>query len=182
MPIAALPPSTARAIGSTLVIADACSVVKELLDNALDAAASSILVEISKNTVDVIQVRDNGHGISPDDYPQVCKRNFTSKIRTLEDLRDLGGRCLGFRGEALASACEMVGSLSISTKTETQAVGSKLTYSRTGDLVRQVNRTIVIVVIIESNGEPPALSEFPILSGLRFGLQTSLNMSLFENK
>ncbi|KAN0084747.1 hypothetical protein V8E54_001214 [Elaphomyces granulatus] len=135
MPIAALPSSAVQAIGSALVITDACSVVKELLDNALDAAASSIHVEISKNTVDVIQVKDNGHGISPDDHPLVCKRNFTSKIQTLEDLRDLGGQCLGFRGEALASACEMVGSLSISTKTETQAVGSKLTYSRTGDLI-----------------------------------------------
>jgi DNA mismatch repair ATPase MutL len=60
MPIAPLPDFTVRAIGSSLVLNDACSVVKELVDNALDANAASIFVEISLNTLDVIQVKDNG--------------------------------------------------------------------------------------------------------------------------
>jgi len=136
MPIAALPQSTVQAIGSTSVLSDACSVVKELLDNALDASASSISVEISQNTVDVIQVKDNGHGIPPEDHSLVCKRSFTSKIETLEDLRNVGGDSLGFRGQALASAAEMSGSLTVTTRVETQVVGSMLKYDQTGELIR----------------------------------------------
>ncbi|KAL1965765.1 hypothetical protein VTN77DRAFT_5086 [Rasamsonia byssochlamydoides] len=135
MPIAALPQSTAQAIGSISVLSDACSVVKELLDNALDASASSVSVEISQNTVDVIQVKDNGHGIAPEDHGAVCKRAYTSKIQTLDDLRNVGGRSLGFRGEALASAAEMAGSLTVSTRTQSQLVGSLLKYDRRGELV-----------------------------------------------
>lgn len=136
MPIAALPQSTAQAIGSTSALSDACSVVKELLDNALDASASSIFIEISQNTVDVIQVKDNGHGIPPEDHGLVCKRSFTSKIQSLEDLRKVGGHSLGFRGQALASASEMSGSLTVFTRVDTQVVGSSLKYDRAGELIR----------------------------------------------
>jgi DNA mismatch repair ATPase MutL len=136
MPIAPLPPSAAQALNSTLVLYDACSVVKELLDNALDASASSISVEISQNTIDVVQVKDNGHGISPEDHPLVCKRSFTSKIQTLEDLRNIGGEPLGFRGIALSSACEIAGSVVLSTRAAAQVVGSRLTYDRAGQLVK----------------------------------------------
>ncbi|KAL2000014.1 hypothetical protein VTN02DRAFT_3663 [Thermoascus thermophilus] len=135
MPITALPQSTAQAIGSTSALSDACSVVKELLDNAIDASASSIIIEISQNTVDVIQVKDNGHGIPPEDHGLVCRRSFTSKIQSLEDLRKVGGHSLGFRGQALASACEMSGSLTVSTRVATQVVGSSLKYDRAGQLI-----------------------------------------------
>ncbi|GMG49451.1 unnamed protein product [Aspergillus oryzae var. brunneus] len=130
MPITALPPTTVRAIGSTSVIADPCSVVKELLDNALDASATSIGIEISSNAVDVIQVKDNGHGISSDDHALVCKRTFTSKIQTVEDLRTLGGKSLGFRGEALASAAEVSGGVTITTRVEAEMVGTSINSQR----------------------------------------------------
>ncbi|KKK16029.1 hypothetical protein ARAM_004614 [Aspergillus rambellii] len=130
MPIAALPQTTVRAIGSTSVISDPCSIVKELLDNALDASASSVSIEISQNTVDVIQVKDNGHGIPSPDQGLVCRRSFTSKILTLDDLMKIGGKSLGFRGEALASAAEGSGSLTISTRVETDVVGSALNTQR----------------------------------------------------
>jgi DNA mismatch repair protein MutL len=136
MPIAALPPSTAQAIGSTSVLSDPCAVVKELLDNGLDASATSISVEISQNTIDTIQVKDNGHGIAPDDFEYVCKRAYTSKIQTLDDLRNVGGLSLGFRGEALASAAEMADTLTMTTRTKAEVVGSALKYDRKGDLVR----------------------------------------------
>ncbi|KAK9851620.1 hypothetical protein MYU51_009545 [Penicillium brevicompactum] len=123
MPIEALPQSTARAIGSTSVISDAYSVVKELVDNALDASASSLQIEISQNTVDIIQLKDNGHGIPPADQKIVCKRSFTSKIQTLDDLRNVGGSSLGFRGEALASVAEMSGAVSVTTRVESEVVG-----------------------------------------------------------
>ncbi|KAL2009504.1 hypothetical protein VTN00DRAFT_5311 [Thermoascus crustaceus] len=135
MPIAALPQSAVQAIGSTSALSDACSVVKELMDNALDASASSIFVEISQNTTDIIQVKDNGHGIPPEDHSLVCKRSFTSKIQTLEDLRKVGGHYLGFRGQALASASEMAGSLTVFTRVESQVVGSSLKYDREGELI-----------------------------------------------
>jgi DNA mismatch repair ATPase MutL len=136
MPITALPQATVRAIGSTSVISDACSVVKELLDNALDASATSIGIEISPNTVGVIQVKDNGHGIPSSDHPFVCTRTFTSKIQTVEDLRRLGGKSLGFRGEALASTAEVSGGVTVTTRVEAELVGSSIKYGRTGELIR----------------------------------------------
>lgn len=138
MPITALPQNTVRAIGSTSVITDPCSIVKELLDNALDASASSVFVEISQNTLDVIQVKDNGHGISSEDHAAVCKRTFTSKIQTVEDLRNIGGSSLGFRGEALASVAEMSGSLTVTTRVTAEMVGSTIKYGRNGELIRCV--------------------------------------------
>ncbi|KAE8350324.1 DNA mismatch repair protein [Aspergillus coremiiformis] len=135
MPITALPQTTVRAIGSTSVISDPCSVVKELLDNALDASATFIGIEVSPNTVDVIQVKDNGHGISSSDHAFVCRRSFTSKIQTVEDLRSLGGKSLGFRGEALASAAEVSGGVTVTTRIEAELVGSSIKYGRNGELI-----------------------------------------------
>ncbi|KAM5441925.1 hypothetical protein MferCBS31731_003188 [Microsporum ferrugineum] len=103
MPIVALGESTIRAIGSASALPDPSSVAKELLDNALDAGATSIFVEISVNTLDIIQVKDNGSGIQPADRSLACKQNYTSKIQTKEDLNNINGKSLGFRGQALAS-------------------------------------------------------------------------------
>ncbi|OKL58384.1 hypothetical protein UA08_06074 [Talaromyces atroroseus] len=135
MPIAALPPSTAQAIGSSSILPDPCSAVKELVDNGLDAGATSISVEISQNTLDVITVKDNGHGIAPADFDHVCKRAYTSKIQTLDDLRNLGGQSLGFRGVALASAADMADNLTVTTRTKREIVASVLKYDRRGQLV-----------------------------------------------
>ena len=136
MPIAALPPNTIRVIGSTQVITDPPNAVKELVDNALDACASAIFVEISVNTLDVIQVKDNGHGISPDDREMVCRRYCTSKIRDLHDLEVIGGRFLGFRGEALASAADMSGSVIVSTRIEGEPVAACIKVNRSRDTIR----------------------------------------------
>jgi DNA mismatch repair ATPase MutL len=134
MPIAPLPDFTVRAIGSFLVLNDACSVVKELVDNALDASATSVVVEISLNTLDVIQVKDNGHGISVEDRQLVCKRGCTSKIRTMEDLEKLGGSSLGFRGEALASVVELSEGVTLTTRVDGEVVGMILKFGRDGTL------------------------------------------------
>ncbi|KAJ5680005.1 hypothetical protein N7536_011144 [Penicillium majusculum] len=135
MPIEALPQKTIRAIGSTSVISDPYSVVKELIDNALDASATSLQIEISQNTVDIIQLKDNGHGISPEDQQFVCKRAFTSKIQTLDDLKNVGGSSLGFRGEALASAAEMSGVLAVTTRVESEVAGRCSKYGRNGEVI-----------------------------------------------
>ncbi len=136
MPIAALPKDTTRAITSSLALNDAISVVKELIDNGLDARANTISVEISSNTLDIIQVKDNGTGIGVEDRQLLCKRGCTSKIRTIEDLATIGGTFLGFRGEALASVTELSGSVTITTRIEGEIVGSALKYGGEGMLLR----------------------------------------------
>ncbi|KAL7629200.1 hypothetical protein AAE478_000720 [Parahypoxylon ruwenzoriense] len=102
--ISRLPDSTTRLLGSPITITTPVTLVKELLDNSIDAKATSIEVIISANTVKKIEVRDNGTGIHPDDYDALGRRGHTSKLRSFEELRTRYGKTLGFRGEALASA------------------------------------------------------------------------------
>jgi DNA mismatch repair protein MutL len=132
--IKALPPTTAQLIGSCQVLLDASSVIKELVENALDAHATSVGIELSANTLDILQVRDNGHGIGPEDRALVCKRYTTSKISGLSDLRKLGGSSLGFRGEALHSLAEMSGAVSITTRVEGELAAVKLEIGRDGEI------------------------------------------------
>lgn len=134
MPIAALPEATVRTISSSLALTQATSVVKELIDNALDARTDSISIEISSNTLDVIQVKDNGSGIGVEDRQLLCKRGCTSKIRSLEHLATLGGTFLGFRGEALASVAELSSAVIITTRVEGEMVGSSLKFGANGRL------------------------------------------------
>lgn len=94
--IAALPPTTIRQLGSHQLLTDPSSVVKELIDNALDARAKSIFVEITANTIDSIQVKDDGHGIPSEDRALACRRYCTSKIRDFQDLKEVGGNGLAF--------------------------------------------------------------------------------------
>jgi len=136
MPIEALPPSTVSAIGSTQALTDSASLIKELVDNAIDARATTISVEISVNTLDDLRVKDNGYGITPEDRLIMCTRYCTSKIRDLTDLRNIGGRSLGFRGEALASAAEMSGCLTVSTRIEGEPTAAEIVFNRQGQISR----------------------------------------------
>jgi hypothetical protein len=133
--IAALPTTTVRQLGSSNVLRDPSSVVKELIDNALDARANAIFVDISANTLDSIQVKDTGHGVSAEDRPLVCRRYCTSKIRDFRDLDEIGGKWLGFRGEALASMAEMSGTMEVTTRVEGEQVAARLKYGRDGELL-----------------------------------------------
>lgn len=157
MSIQALPQSTVRALGATQALTDPASLVKELLDNALDANANSVAISISTNTLDVIHVRDNGHGITPQDRPLVARRYCTSKITDDGDLKDIGGSSLGFRGEALASAAELSGSMVISTRIEGEQVATSLIISQKGDVINQeraslpVGTTVKITDFIKAN-------------------------------
>lgn len=134
MPITALPSNAVRAIGSSQSLTDSASLVKELVDNAVDGRATNISIEVSANTLDDLRVKDNGHGIAPNDRAMVCTRYCTSKIRDLHDLENIGGRSLGFRGEALASTAEMSKSLAITTRIEGEGTAVELKFNHKGQI------------------------------------------------
>ena len=100
-PVKVLDPETARKIAAGEVIDRPAAVIRELLDNAIDAGASKVQVEISGGGIDRIRVTDNGCGMSREDLAICTDTHTTSKISTAEDLLSL--HSLGFRGEALSS-------------------------------------------------------------------------------
>ena len=99
--IRCLDPHLADLIAAGEVVERPASVVKELVENALDAGASAVTVEIRRGGMELIRVSDNGCGISPAQLPTAFLRHATSKLRTEQDLAAIG--TLGFRGEALAA-------------------------------------------------------------------------------
>ncbi|KAF1355046.1 histidine kinase-like ATPase, partial [Delphinella strobiligena] len=137
MSIHELPQAAVRTIGSSQTLTDPASVVKELIDNAIDARASSVFVEVSANALDVIQVRDTGHGIAPNDRPLVARRHCTSKMRDEKDLMTIGGSYLGFRGEALSSAAEMGAAITITTCIEGEDIATALKIASNGEISAQ---------------------------------------------
>ena len=100
-PILSLPEDLRNKISAGEVVERPASVVKELLENSIDAGATEITVVVEKGGHQLVQVRDNGHGITTDGLAQAFQRYTTSKISKVDDLFKI--RTLGFRGEALAS-------------------------------------------------------------------------------
>jgi len=118
-----LPAHVADLIAAGEVVERPASVAKELLENAMDAGASAIVVEIERGGLTYLRVTDNGCGIPPEQLPTAFLRHATSKLRTAEDLAAIG--TLGFRGEALA-AIAAVSHIDVFSRTATAEAGAML--------------------------------------------------------
>ena len=118
-----LPSHVADLIAAGEVVERPASVVKELVENAIDAKASAVVVELRRGGMGLIRVSDNGCGIAPEQLPAAFLRHATSKLRSPEDLGRIG--TLGFRGEALA-AISAVSRVEIRTRRREDAAGAEL--------------------------------------------------------
>ena len=147
-----LPFAVANLIAAGEVVDRPASVIKELMENSIDAGASRVTVEIQNGGVTFMRVSDNGCGMEPDDIPTAIRRHATSKIKNAEDLD--GILTLGFRGEALA-AISSVSDMRIMSKRREDGMGAMLEI-RGGQLLGVTERgcrdgTTIIVENLFSN-------------------------------
>ena len=137
---------TIQKIAAGEVIERPVSVIKELVENSIDAGSDTIIVEIKNGGKDYISVSDNGSGIEKNEIELAFKRHSTSKLEKFDDLYDI--RTLGFRGEALASILA-VSKLIVSTRTKSEKIGKKVEFRNSkvinkSDVAMNVGTKIVI--------------------------------------
>ncbi|KUI68683.1 Mismatch repair endonuclease PMS2 [Cytospora mali] len=128
--IKAIEASSVHQIQSGQVIVDLCSVAKELVENGLDAGATSIEVRFKNQGLDSIEVQDNGSGISPENHETLALKHYTSKLSTYSDLSTL--ETFGFRGEALSSLCALSRFTVVTCLQSDAPKGTKLEFETSG--------------------------------------------------
>ncbi|HHX68538.1 MAG TPA: DNA mismatch repair endonuclease MutL [Gallicola sp.] len=138
---------TIQKIAAGEVIEKPSSIVKELVENSIDAEATNIVVEIKNGGLDFIEVLDNGKGIVKDEIEIAFKRHATSKLNSFNDLYNL--QSLGFRGEALASIVS-VSKVTVSTKTSEDKLGNKV-YFEDGKKIEEkpIAKNVGTSIIVE---------------------------------
>ena len=124
---------TINQIAAGEVIERPASVVKELVENSIDANAKNIVVEIKNGGISYIRITDDGNGIEKDDMEIAFERHATSKIRSADDLDDV--KTMGFRGEALASVAS-IANVQMISKTRNEKFGNQLTI-KGGDILSE---------------------------------------------
>lgn len=122
--IVLLDDSTINQIAAGEVIERPASVVKELMENSIDAGATNITVEIKNGGISYIRITDNGKGIMQDDMEMAFERHATSKLRSASDLSEI--KSMGFRGEALASIAS-IAKIEMNSKTRDSETGNTIT-------------------------------------------------------
>ncbi len=133
-PIRPLPPSLVNKIAAGEVIERPASVVKELMENSLDAGATRVDVTVHRGGTELVRVADNGCGIEPDELPLAVAAHATSKLAAEDDLFRIA--TLGFRGEALASIGQ-ISRLAVRSRVASQDAGAQITVhgGRAGEVV-----------------------------------------------
>ncbi len=139
---------TINQIAAGEVIERPANVVKELVENSIDAGSTAITIEIKHGGKSLIKIIDNGKGILREDIPNAIERHATSKIKSIEDLEKT--YTMGFRGEALASIAS-ISKLTIISKTEQDELGFKVV-TEAGDIVEteEVGAKIGTTMIVEN--------------------------------
>lgn len=128
--ICALSPEVVRHVAAGEVVQRPASILKELLENSIDAASSNIQIDLQEGGIALVAVKDNGVGIASDQLPLALARHATSKIRSIDDLEHV--LSLGFRGEALYSIAA-VSRFSIESKPKEAATGAKIVMTGSDD-------------------------------------------------
>ncbi|KAG2232704.1 hypothetical protein INT48_000061 [Thamnidium elegans] len=152
--INAIDKQSVHKICSGQVVLDLATAVKELVENSIDAGATSVDVRFRNNGLVGFEVIDNGSGVDPSNYESLALKHYTSKLSTFEDLENV--LTFGFRGEALSSLCALC-NLTVITATKDQApMGFKLEFDMNGTLTsktpiaRSVGTTLQLSNIFHS--------------------------------